>query len=143
MVTEHQRIKDEHVQLREAVAHLRDTLPPQTSGPIVAWYGSLDTELAEFIEMVERHFALEEEGGYMRELRDEYPRLGHRIDELAAEHASIREALSGCRKEAREGVGATELVEHLHRGLDLLAKHESAETELFQDAMQSDIGAAD
>lgn len=93
---------------------------------------------------LQRHFALEEQGGYMREVRERRPNWSDRIDELRRQHAQMLVDVGALVDEADELVQRTEEWQgKFEQLLAALSQHEQAENEIVQKAYQQDIGDKD
>lgn len=106
------------------------------------WF-DLDVELAKLERTLVRHFTLEEEGGYLREVEQIAPNEKPLIQRLEQSHQALREKLRELRhlavdKKDKEGVRGAVL-----DWLDLLARHEAAENRLVQITFNTDIAARD
>jgi hypothetical protein len=98
---------------------------------------ALFARLGPLRETLARHFAHEEEGGYLKVVTDTRPGLALRVDELKAQHQQILAAL-----DSAVGLGATssELRGSVEAALAQLRAHERAENELVTDVVNEDIG---
>ncbi len=113
-----------------------DTLPAARMRLVlVRALGSLASALAS-------HFAFEEQGGYMREALTANPGLARKVQALRGQHAAlterVRQLLGRCKRAGLEAL-QRELAELV---TDVRA-HEQAERELFESALDDDIGVAD
>jgi len=91
-----------------------------------------------------KHFAFEEQNGYMAEVRRREPRLEHAIQQLAREH---QELLQGLDTLLHDCVMSRTVDESLKARtlawLRRLRKHELCENDLVQDAYQFDVSGED
>jgi hypothetical protein len=90
------------------------------------------------------HFRFEEQDGYMGALRQREPRLERTIAGLADEHRRLMQSLKGLIREAgaagapNDGIG-----KKIRAWIRSVRRHEARESELVQDAFNTDIGAED
>ena len=98
--------------------------------------------LAALHAVLVRHFAAEEEGGYMAELLRDRPDLSRRAARISAQHAELLRAyevaIAGA-PHARLEV----LRENVDELIQQLREHEAAERRLVEDAVLQDLGASD
>lgn len=89
-----------------------------------------------------RHFAYEEDGGYLRVVLDARPGLARPVEDLLAQHreiaARLREALAGAEDAPIETVRG-----RIRSALMLLREHEAAETKLVHEVVIRDVGTPD
>jgi hypothetical protein len=129
-----------HVLLDRARALSR---APLEALPKQRWLSVLDHEVRSLTTALERHFALEERGGYLREVTQRRPRFERQIHDLAAQHAVFRGQLGGLARglSTAPDVGAAQA--QLDQLLSELEAHEHAENELLQAAASVELGAGD
>jgi hypothetical protein len=96
---------------------------------------SLRTDLA-------RHFAHEEEGGYLQVVLDTHPGMERRIEKLRSDHGTILRSLDAVTMGAGE-IPMDDLRRELRAALSLLREHEAAETELMHQTVIQDEGTPD
>jgi hypothetical protein len=115
-------------------------IQPDADGSIV----ELRSRLASTYTDVCEHFRLEERGGYLDNMQVREPRLQRIIAELGAEHLELREALEEIRSEAAVARDMDDVLRYKVRTwIDRLLQHETRENDVVQDAVDSDLGAAD
>ncbi len=124
--------------LRESEGHLEQ---PADSA---AWLEGLREMLSGLIAVCSEHFELEEQNGMHVQLRDQSPRLAHRLKELLSDHARLLEALQQLvadlptRTVAPNEAGP--LKDRVLGVLGELREHERAENEVMMDAYWDDLG---
>jgi hypothetical protein len=92
--------------------------------------------------VLERHFAAEEEGGYMAEMLRNRPDLSSRADRIATQHGEILAAFENTLAMAPHAT-LIALEDTVGELLHLLGEHEAAERRLVQDAVLQDLGVGD
>jgi hemerythrin len=115
------------------------TLRPAAKGPaeLIARLERACTDLA-------AHFQLEEENGYLEDLRRRSPHLEHEIEQLRQEHRDLARSLKTVLAAAREGTAAEEAVrQEVRHWINSVRKHERHENRLVQDAYNVDLGPED
>lgn len=93
---------------------------------------------------VAEHFRLEEENGYLGDVRRREPRLERDVTHLAEEHRALKQSLEALALEA-EAIARREreLREQVRAWAKSLRRHEARENRLVQDAYNMDLGAED
>ena len=136
----------EHQILHHIKQALRVTLDWQA--PAVSMprkLSSLQFTIKSFQRHLERVISMEEEGGYMADVRDERPHYNERINGLAADHARFRTRLKELIAEANsisewEEPRFDEVCQALRGLLDDVDEHNQREIELLQESMLCDDG---
>lgn len=101
-------------------------------------------QLQNLRDELRRHFQLEEQGGYMQEIREKRPNWNDRIDDLLTQHAAMLSTMGELLDEADEIVRRTEQWQaNFEKLLSALDNHEHAENQLVQEAYEQDIGSKD
>lgn len=110
-------------------------------------FGQLGDRMRAIRDIVARHFADEEDGGYMAAPIAAAPNLASQADALLAEHPRLLEefhalssALCACPTTYASWGDARRDVQQV---LDRLADHEHRENELWQEAFDTDVTTAD
>ena len=104
------------------------------------WLELIHTEINDLGNVLFRHFAFEEHGGYFAEVLLEHPSLADCISRLEHEHDMMTAELEAilnllCGKPSRSVVAA-----RIVALLDTFAAHEQTENQLAQDAVLVDLG---
>ena len=102
----------------------------------------LRQHLVALYALLVRHFAAEEEGGYMAEIVRDRPDLGRRTAKLQAEHASILRSFEHTLAMLPHA-SLSVLEETVVELLGALGDHDEAERRLAEDALLQDLGVAD
>jgi hypothetical protein len=110
-------------------------------------FGEMGTRVAELEEHLKRHFAAEEQGGYMAEPLKVAPHLTDQAGQLLAEHAvmlngldALRGRLCRCQPDFQCWSDARQALEQL---VARLQRHEHAENQIWQAAFGDETGSAD
>ncbi len=124
------------IDLRAALGRLEQTLATPAPGREAEWLSAVGQRTADLVTALQQHLEVTEgEDGLFEEILQEAPRLAHAIDGLRRDHGRLVELASSLRDGAassktdadvvegvrREAVALmVELVEHRHRGADLV-----------------------
>lgn len=96
------------------------------------------------LETLPREFDLEEQDGYLAEVRDEHPNWSDKVERLRCEHENLFSKLQTLRdklvRQASVARMAREVRRELREWIDRLINHEQQETDLMQDAVNLEIG---
>jgi hypothetical protein len=143
-----QEIKEDNQELHERLRDLKaicagEVTLPVSKGKIVAFLHELRDQLA-------MHFALEEAYGYFDDPVTAAPQLARRAAELKGEHGrlflklvALCELADKLRYHEIEPVGWSRLSQSYLQFHDALGRHEAAEYQLIQDALENDLGVGD
>lgn len=100
-------------------------------------------QLLHLQEHLERHFALEEEGGYMEEALSMAPRLGPQATKLLAQHSQFKQAMFKLEASAQRSRENPKMWPRLAREIEVLLKgleaHEAAEHRILQAGFNVDL----
>jgi len=143
-MSDYDALLEEHKQLR--LMRDRLTVIAATSAEVLPEFklrNLLATELEEFSGTISVHFGHEEEGGYFSEVQARRPELSAQISQLQSEHENLVDQFADLAKQLREGAAIASVATTVSEALEVLSQHESAEDELLQDGMLTDIGAND
>jgi len=93
---------------------------------------------------ITEHFRFEEQNGYLDVVRKREPRLERAIQQLAAEHRQLAQALDALIGEAAAAANLNDSFrERVPAWVEEVRRHEVRENDLVLDAFNSDIGAED
>jgi hypothetical protein len=137
-------IKQEHETLRGVVERLRTAArsrPEYMSDE--AWRAVALEETRKLRDTLRSHFRLEETDGYLEAVMEKRPGLARSIGKLEEQHTQILSDLERVEDACRGSAPIDEIERLALRGLDLLQKHEFAESDLIQEALGSDLGVCD
>jgi hypothetical protein len=132
----HETIEVDHKFLRTVLGWLRSA---KDEGSIGALMEDLD-------EYLVGHFEAEEkEDGFFDSVLLETPRHAHQIDELKAEHVTIKEMVAKVRGELNPpyGPASDALQAKVQAIAELLHRHERKEHAMLQDSLERDMAAGD
>jgi len=135
----------QHRELHDLLLDARAALVGSTGGPTAV--ATARRRLAELREHVARHFAQEEQGGYLEESLTRMPRLSRAVRDVLAEHPGLLAELDGLleRFAARDSGG--EAWRQAGRDFEAFASHllahERNENAVLQEGYNEDLGLAD
>ncbi len=131
---DYREITHQHQALRRTIVRLRDLTTAPRRCPrslLVSEIRSLRTELRD-------HFEREEEGGYLDVVLAERPGWSRRVEKLRLQHVQILTELEHLTDIDDEQLGTS-----LGEVLDLVRRHDVAESSMLQEAVVVDLGDAD
>ncbi len=135
-----EKLRQAHVDLREDLGLLAETLRPQN----VVTLHVLQERLQQTQTHILNHFRLEEQGGYLQEVREAEPRLSREIDQLQAEHGQLIKDLQALLADLEEEAEVDNTVrKKVQTWIKHVRHHESRENLLVEDAFTLDIGDKD
>lgn len=137
-----EKIRQEHELLEERLAYIRRVFatrrPPADEAAALLW---------DLWSVLRIHFVNEESGGFFTEVTTYAPRLTRQADDLCLEHQAVLHTVSDLARFARAGAASQtwwrELKTRFQALCTQLARHESDEHELLQEAYQVDLGGDD
>lgn len=133
---------EEHRELAEALQVFERLLDGQNRAR-----GVVERQLQKLADLVESHFAHEEEGGYMADAVTRAPRLSTTAEKLVGEHTELLDDVKKLHLLARSGVETEawwrQIDKDFTRLKARLLAHEHAENNLMHEAFNRDIGIAD
>lgn len=132
----HEMLALEHLLLGDLRELLTQKPTPQTKK-------YLGCVLDMLLRLLPSQFAMEEQGGYLREVTEEFPTWYEKVEALRDEHGGLYEELFALRCELNNGESqssAERLQRRLADWMDHLAHHEEAERSIVQMASTLDIG---
>ncbi len=143
------RIEEEHKQLRACMESLVEELEKDIDpARFKEWKLDFLLRLRDFQNNLQKHFDLEEEGGYMADIMQVAPQYAFRLENLREEHRKIItdlnhivSVLKGIDHPSPSGI--ERLRRRVHDLLELFRQHESEEYRLIQEAYMQDYGQGD
>jgi iron-sulfur cluster repair protein YtfE (RIC family) len=109
--------------------------------------GQPPTELARRLialrERLATHIVFEEQGGYMKAVRESEPRLEPIVQKLEDDHKRVMQSLCDLIGKAERAAADGKLSESVIAWIGDLREHEARENEVFEEAFNSDLGAED
>ncbi len=134
-------LNHQHRHLRDLLTEL-GTLTRNPEG-FEAAKGALVAKLRALREMVQAHFAFEEEGGYMSEVLRKAPRFLPEVERLEAQHTEILRSLDGLTRTNLDETDAETFLAEVHDLIDRLVRHEREETDVVQRSVIEETGSGD
>ncbi len=140
------QVEDEHVVLKQEMGALSlFAMQEKTNNDFGDWRLQFVWQLRDFKNRLLKHFDLEEEGGFMRDVLDVSPQSFNKVEELKAEHeeiASDLERITATIRGMRERNSETlqTVRSDLNDIITVLRKHESDENQLIQRAYYREYG---
>jgi hemerythrin-like domain-containing protein len=144
-----ERLLQEHEVVRQII-HQLELLVEEGGliGQDADWGRRLCTELAAFRQHLQRHFALEEEGGFLLDVVTHLPQATERVENLRREHREILQVIDELIHDSNllaYGTGLP-LVKFRHQILQVLStirRHEADENALVQRVFYQEVSVAD
>ncbi len=140
------QIEKEHECLKRDMGDIKNEVTKEVqSEGFTDWRLEFMWRLRDFRTHLQKHFDLEEEGGFMNELISEAPQAMNSIKKLEAEHDQIVANLDGILTSLKELelIDDNKLGDILKRVTQLMSSiqdHESAENELMQKVYCQEYG---
>ena len=139
---DYNRVLEEHHFLKELLGKIDRALSERT-----ATIDEVCDLISQFGDLLVRHFALEEEGGYFAEALIQSPQLVARANELMAQHPKMcteaRDLVLELDGSTREQDWWQETRRRFDAFREELLVHEQREDRLLQEAYNQDLGAND
>lgn len=99
------------------------------------------------LENLDDQFALEEDGGYLDDVLEQYPTWHPQVRQLQQEHRMLHEHLKEARdrlqRESRQGIVSREIFRQLTDWMNAYQNHDRRETALLQDAFTLEVGVGE
>lgn len=142
-------IAREHAEVHRRVEEVQRELDRlgEESGPAHG-PGGLHTTLSSLAEHLERHFELEEHGGFLGDHGPQHAGTQRVVEKLIAEHRDFESRLATLldgveRADTSQTALSDAFVESLRQFISDLFAHERQENELIQELVGRDLGAGD
>ncbi|MEX0702824.1 MAG: hypothetical protein WD069_12080 [Planctomycetales bacterium] len=123
---------------------LRDMLEQPFDDENARWMLAV---LDALLDTLPREFAIEEDGGYLREVVDEHPHWEPEVARLREQHEMLLHSLRRLRMrvawQAPFAVLAKDVRRELEKWIETLAEHNRHENSLVQTAMNLEVGTGD
>lgn len=139
----------EHAVLRRLMTELRGICSESPKSTVAEWVDRLRDRFEHFESHYIRHMALEEQGGYLRPVRDEArPTLTKEVTRLQAEHAQFIIMMASIRAQLlklapSDSLLIRDLCARIVQLLSYIEQHEQEEDLLLIDGVNRDIGVKD
>lgn len=127
-----------HAALIKILRELHDTAARSSGRDRAALQACLKSTQAHIRE----HFRCEEQDGYLEQVRKREPRLGHAIEQLAAEHLQLLQSLESLIADFDRSATPA-LRQAVDDWIQEVHAHEARENDLVQDAYNLDSNAED
>lgn len=141
-------LRQEHDTVEELAAALRQAVATEPRGDATAWLKDMRHQFASFHAHLSRHFALEEDEGYLLPVLERRPTLAAQVAQLRDEHHQIDTLLSDLLR-AVESLRTTQPLiigdwcVRVRNLLGYLERHEERENLLVTHVFTEDIGSKD
>ena len=143
------KIQEEHDHLKDEMKRIRKMTNCEFSdGEFDSWRLDLVWLLRDFHNDLEKHFDLEEEGGFMSDILAIAPQHSHTVEKLESEHQQMLVKLEDAISQLKAiEIKNTEKIEAacqtIHEMLEILTTHEAAEGDLIESTYLNDYGGGD
>jgi hypothetical protein len=135
----------QHRELHDLLVEARAALVASAGGPTAA--AMARRQLAGLREYLARHFAQEEEGGYLEESLARMPRLSRAVRDVLADHPGLLAELDGLLDRLSAGDIGGEAWRQAGRDFEAFASHllahERNENAVLQEGYNEDLGLAE
>jgi len=142
-------VENDHRALLKALADLDNAFSelPEMSG-FNQWKLERLWQLRDFLNQLQKHFDLEEAGGFNEELTRSAPQLASRIAGLEEDHLKITSDLNHILDVLKpvpniESPRIERVKVRLAELIAFIRRHEAEETDLIQEALYQDFGVGD
>ncbi len=132
------QIEQEHACLKRDMVDIKETVTREVAEKeFPDWKLEFMWRLRDFKNHLSKHFDLEEEGGFMKEILTEKPEAMSKVKKLEAEHNQILSDLDGILKDlkmmdVRDFSKIEDIRNRVTQLVSTIHAHESAEQELMQ-----------
>lgn len=138
-----EEIHEEHEHLQELYSRVRAEFEAAVGGRP----NGLNGLFTVLVDVLEKHFAHEEEGGYFREIVETLPRFASTVERLQHQHGVLLETAQVMRLRLLRPEDSVVSLRAMQVEFDDFLRqccdHEKREDELVQEAYWQDIGASD
>lgn len=144
-----QRIEAEHNKLKQEIEKIQQMMSPFLPKlNYTDWHQDFLWLLRDFNNDLQKHFDLEEEGGFMQDILDTDPRFVNTIDRLEAEHETMGQELDKIIHHLKDmsdydAKACEMLFAEIAALLEMLHAHEAAESEVIESTYLDDLGGGD
>lgn len=141
-------MREEHDRVDRLVDRLAERTGAVPRTNLEGWLQALTDEFEEFRARMEKHFALEEEGGYLSGVSEARPYMQDDIDRLILEHRELSRLMTAIFDQISSLHATTPL--HIQDAccrirnlIGMIANHEDHENLLVSHAFSRDVGSLD
>ena len=141
-------MREQHDKVDVLVAKLRERVAAIPRANIEPWLKTLSDEFERFRAHMQKHFALEEEGGYLASVIQLHPTMHGEVDRLIAEHRELAQLLTSIFDEVAHlqpdsPLHIRDACARIANLIGLLEHHEDHENMLVSHVFTQDMGAHD
>ena len=144
-----QKIREEHEHMKEAMARIKGMIGAEIpAGGYAKWRMDLLWTLRDCCTDMQKHFDLEEEGGFMHDVLRVAPHRSSAVEKLEDEHEQIQEGLEAVLRdlkavEEQDEEKIARVCSDIQAIFDLIATHEEEESDLMMSTYMQDEGGGD
>lgn len=143
-----QWLRREHEEVQRLSDGLRRLIATQPRSEVELWLAHLKKQFSEFRNHCSRHFAMEEEDGYLLPVLERRPTLSHRVRQLAQDHQELCRLMESIERQIGElqptdRILIVEIRDRLRRFLGFCEDHEREENMLVSHVLTHDEGTKD
>lgn len=141
-------IREEHDAVDKLARELQAQVAMVPRTQIKTWIQETQASLRRFDEHLVKHFALEEQDGYLEAVVERRPTLALEVDRLRRQHSELSRVLGSIRRDLEPITDVdTLLIEdsciRIQTMLRFIADHESRENLIIISVFTSDLGTKD
>jgi hemerythrin-like domain-containing protein len=141
-------MREQHAKVEAVLAKLNGRVAAIPRANVGPWIEALRDEFERFRAHLQKHFALEEEGGYLTSVLQIRPTLHGEVDRLMAEHREISQLMTSIFDEVSRLQGDLPLhmrdaCARIQNLIGILEQHEDHENMLVSHVFTQDIGSHD
>jgi hemerythrin-like domain-containing protein len=141
-------LRQEHDEVQRLSDALRRLIATQPRSEVALWLKTLKDQFAEFHAHAARHFAMEEEDGYLLPVLERRPTMSTRVRLLAEDHQELLRLMKAIEQQIAEllptdRILITEVRDRLRRFLGFCEDHEREENMLVSHVLTHDEGTKD
>ena len=143
------RIEEEHDHLKEEMVSIRELIAADiTDATYAEWRINFMWVLRDFYNDLQKHFDLEQEGGFMSDILKVAPQFANVVERLEDEHELMGKQLTAILEmlkplEAYSPDALQDVFSRVEEFLTLLTDHEAAEGDVIETAYMRDYGGGD
>lgn len=141
-------VREEHLRVHKAVyeLHAHLAIPPSGAGAI--WLTNLREGFAKLCTHLRNHMAMEENGGYMKNVMKHRPTLSRKVEKLLHEHRELDRLMREVDASLAEMTPQDKLlirhaIARIGMFLSYVDHHKEEEENLVMYAFTTDLGAGD
>jgi iron-sulfur cluster repair protein YtfE (RIC family) len=141
-------MREEHRCVEELIARLGERVADMPRVNIDGWLKELRDDFERFRAHLLKHFALEEEGGYLNAVREVQPALDKDIQGLMRQHREVGHLLTDVFHEVSQvqadmPLRIRDTCCRIRNLIEILQQHEDIENRLVSQVLTRDVGTHD